>query len=555
MCLERCVPDHRRRLLIVPGVKPVTVVFSVAGEDRVNAKSHWTVHRSKSRKAVVSVGRGRRQDTRQKTHCGLVAVAALYCWLTSHWLQAEGSLADACVVPTEWTASGREAGLADRDCPRWTTIPSQCRHTWRWQSTTLRPRRWTPSSFFESPDVTPGVPPGGEEAPVLHHSAAPCTSSLQFACTDSCGRNGCWSRASTHTIDRDNVRGAKTEGATDGNQIRHARQKAKHARGKKKQAAWKCNWTSDPSAASWAKRAWRLDGQKHKVWTLKWTAKQTTVGDIKLHQLQVRACIVQTTSNVGETTRIFSHLLDAEVSGRPKSWCVALGTEPIGAKGSRNICAFASGVARVPKGHKKTCLWCATTNHYTCHQNFCSFWSGQHEGQHVQSAWSRIKIHTRSPRGMKKLAHQMASARPVSSAVWLLQVAAPKDAGCRGSQITGLHRIWTVFSGGTAAIHQPAASVPSGLRLKLPSVKSLQLVDSISINLVDTRQVGSKEEKFRLRQTEVPRSELVWVTTMAQWLVRISPRRTEGSHHFWLCLTQVLWSWGWGHASWRRCVQ
>ena len=40
--------------------------------------------------------------------------------------------------------------------------------------------------------------------------------------------------ASTHTIDRANVRGAKTEGATDGNQIRHARQKAKHARGEKK---------------------------------------------------------------------------------------------------------------------------------------------------------------------------------------------------------------------------------------------------------------------------------------------------------------------------------
>ena len=47
-----------RRLLIVPGVKPVTVVFSVAGEDRVNAKSHWTVHFSKTRKGVVSVGRG-----------------------------------------------------------------------------------------------------------------------------------------------------------------------------------------------------------------------------------------------------------------------------------------------------------------------------------------------------------------------------------------------------------------------------------------------------------------------------------------------------------------
>ena len=84
---------------------------------------------------------------------------------------------------------------------------------------------------------------------------------------------------------------------------------------------------------------------------------------MKLHQLQVRACIVQTTSNVEETPRVFSRLLDAEVSGMPKSWYIALGNEPSGAKGSRNICAFASGVAGVPKDvvnrNKKTCPWCA----------------------------------------------------------------------------------------------------------------------------------------------------------------------------------------------------
>ena len=100
-----------------------------------------------------------------------------------------------------------------------------------------------------------------------------------------------------------------------------------------------------------------------------------------------------------------------------------------------------------------------------------------------------------SPRGMKKLIDVMASAKPVSSAVLLLQEVVPKNAGCSGSQTTGPQRIWTKLSCDTAVIPEPAASVPSRLRLKLP-VDSLQPGNSIPVNLVVTRQVGNTEILF-----------------------------------------------------------
>ena len=78
------------------------------------------------------------------------------------------------------------------------------------------------------------------------------------------------------------------------------------------------------------------------------------------------------------------------------------------------------------------------------------------------------------PQGMNKCTHLMASANPVSSAALLLQEVAPTRARCSGSETTGPQRIWTMFSGETAAIPHPAASVPSGLRLELPSVKRIQ---------------------------------------------------------------------------------
>ena len=104
-------------------------------------------------------------------------------------------------------------------------------------------------------------------------------------------------------------------------------------------------------------------------------------------------------------------------------------------------------------------------------------------------------MRTRSPRGMKKLIDVMASAKPVSSAVLLLQEVVPKNAGCSGSQTTRPQRIWTKLSCDTAVIPEPAASVPSRLRLKLP-VDSLHPGDSIPVNLVVTRQVGNMEILF-----------------------------------------------------------
>ena len=63
----------------------------------------------------------------------------------------------------------------------------------------------------------------------------------------------------------------------------------------------------------------------------------------------------------------------------------------------------------------------------------------------------------RAPRGMKQLTQRIASAKPVSSAVLLLQDVAPKKIMAKQSQHP-----------------QRAISEPSTWRLKPPSVKTLQ---------------------------------------------------------------------------------
>ena len=62
--------------------------------------------------------------------------------------------------------------------------------------------------------------------------------------------------------------------------------------------------------------------------------------------------------------------------------------------------------------------------------------------------------------------------------------------------MTGPQRIRTKLSGEAAAVPQPAASVPPAWRLKPPSMKSLQLGDSIPVILIEIRQVGNMENCF-----------------------------------------------------------
>ena len=63
-----------------------------------------------------------------------------------------------------------------------------------------------------------------------------------------------------------------------------------------------------------------------------------------------------------------------------------------------------------------------------------------------------------------------------------------------GSHEAGAQRIRTKLSGETAAVLQPANSVPSTGRSKPPSVKSLQRGDSIPVILVAVRQEGNMEK-------------------------------------------------------------
>ncbi len=61
------------------------------------------------------------------------------------------------------------------------------------------------------------------------------------------------------------------------------------------------------------------------------------------------------------------------------------------------------------------------------------------------------RMRKRAPRGMKELAQRQASAKPVSSAVLLLQDVAPKNDGCQGSHTTGPEMTLTTFSSETIA--------------------------------------------------------------------------------------------------------
>ena len=225
VCVGRCVPDRWRRLRIASGVKPDTVVFSVAGEDLVNAKWHWTAHRLKTpqgcRQRRTREAPGYQEEDALRSS-GIVLLVdfplAAGGGLASQW--SCGTHAVDCIWPCGWfgwwglfsldhDSQSRPMHLAvavdDAAAAEMDTVVA------------------TLSSFFESTDVTPGVPPGGEEAPVLQHSAAPCTSSLWCVSTDSCDRNG-WPKRSSltwanpHTIERANVTGTQKEGATDGNQ-------------------------------------------------------------------------------------------------------------------------------------------------------------------------------------------------------------------------------------------------------------------------------------------------------------------------------------------------
>ena len=132
---------------------------------------------------------------------------------------------------------------------------------------------------------------------------------------------------------------------------------------------------------------------------------------------------------------------------------------------------------------------------------------------------------------MRELAQRMASAKPVSSAVLLLQDLAPRNAGGRESRTTGPQRIRTTFAGETTATLQPAISVRSTVRLKPPSEKSLQPGDSKPVSLVVIRQVGNVVIFLWLGEPEGIVSELFRSEPQAHRLTTVSSRRTQGSHH------------------------
>ena len=132
---------------------------------------------------------------------------------------------------------------------------------------------------------------------------------------------------------------------------------------------------------------------------------------------------------------------------------------------------------------------------------------------------------------MRELAQRIASAKPVSSAVLLLQDLAPRNAGGRESRTTGPQRIRTTISGETTATLQPAISVRSTVRLKPPSEKSLQPGDSKPVSLVVIRQVGNVVIFLSLGEPDGIVSELFRSEPQAHRLTTVSPRRTQGSHH------------------------
>ena len=130
---------------------------------------------------------------------------------------------------------------------------------------------------------------------------------------------------------------------------------------------------------------------------------------------------------------------------------------------------------------------------------------------------------------MNHCTHLMASANPASSAALLLQEVGPQRAGCRGSQATRPQRIWTMFAGETAAIPHPAALVPSGLRLELPSVKRIQTGGFDPSHPCGDAAGWQHGGFFGLRQPEGVRSELLRVETQAHPPCELTPDRGPAS--------------------------
>ena len=222
----------------------------------------------------------------------------------------------------------------------------------------------------------------------------------------------------------------------------------------------------------------------------------------------MRGCIVQTTSNVGETTRIFCHLLDAEVSGRPRSWYIALGNGPIDAKGSRtkSLHLLAKSMFflawATSRATRAACLESYTTQTFTTRDEKIAPPDGFSKTRQFSGivATSRGAQERRMP--------------------WIANHRAAED----------LESVYWWYCEDFPA----SLSVPSGLFFytAISEKVSSRWIESPSTWWIHGRLAAKIRKHFGLRQTEVPRSEMVWVKTKAQWLVRMSPRQTQGSDPF-----------------------
>ena len=76
VCLQCRFPGRRGGLLNAPGVKPVTVVFSVVREDHINAGVYY----SEPSQTVVGVRRRRRMDTSRQTNWWSRRGSAIRWW-------------------------------------------------------------------------------------------------------------------------------------------------------------------------------------------------------------------------------------------------------------------------------------------------------------------------------------------------------------------------------------------------------------------------------------------------------------------------------------------
>ena len=68
MRVECFLSGRWRRLWATPSIERVVIIFTVTGEDVFNAKTHRTVDCAKARKAVTSIKRRRRLDSREKAY-------------------------------------------------------------------------------------------------------------------------------------------------------------------------------------------------------------------------------------------------------------------------------------------------------------------------------------------------------------------------------------------------------------------------------------------------------------------------------------------------------